>query len=95
MAKGLKPKRWTKWCLTRQQKEQYFPSQRVAYHSSMYGHGPAMPLNNYGPAPPVYQETDYVPPYPGASKVNPDQTYQPPPGPPGPSQPRQADGVYR
>lgn len=67
----------------RRQRAQYphlFPaSPRVFYHHAPYGHGPAMPMNNYGPPPPAYGENDYVPPYAppqGGSKVNPDQSYQ-------------------
>lgn len=103
MKKGLPPLRYHRWMISRRQREQWFPqqNQRVYYHNAAYGHGPAMPLNNYGPAPPAYGENDYVPPYAppqGGSKVNPDQSYQQPgynqPG-SGPSQPAPAAGVYR
>lgn len=86
----------------RRQRERFFPpSPRTYYHNQPYGHGPAMPLNSYGPPPPAYGENDYVPPYAppqGGSKVNPDQSYHQPghnePG-SGPSQPAPAAGVYR
>jgi len=80
MKKGLPPLRYHKWMVPRRQRERFFPpSQRVYYHQAPYGHGPAMPLQNYGPPPPAYGEHDYVPPYAppqGGSKVNPDQSYE-------------------
>ncbi|KIW65633.1 hypothetical protein PV04_07875 [Phialophora macrospora] len=35
-----------------------------------------------GPPPPAYNEPEYVPPYTGPNKVDPDQRYTPPSGPP-------------
>ncbi|KAK5092194.1 hypothetical protein LTR70_005849 [Exophiala xenobiotica] len=98
MKKGLPPLRYHRWLVPRRQREQYFPSQsRVNYHHAPYGHGQAVPLHNYGPPPPAYGEQDYVPPYAppqGASKVNPDQSYDHNQQ-SGPSQPPPAAGVYR
>lgn len=75
---------------------QFFPQQtQVYYHRTPYGHGQAVPMNNYGPAPPTYAEHDYVPPYEppqGGTKVNPDQNYENVPL-SGPSQP--ATASYR
>jgi len=86
------------WLVSRRQREQYFPSQStVHYHQTPYGHGHGVPLQNYGPPPPAYGEHDYVPPYAppqGASKANPDQTYDYTQQ-SGPSQPAPAAAVYR
>ncbi|ETI25900.1 hypothetical protein G647_02677 [Cladophialophora carrionii CBS 160.54] len=48
-----------------------------------YAHGQAYQMGGmYGPPPPAYNEPEYVPPYSGPNKVDPDQRYSPPSGPP-------------
>ncbi|KAJ9615753.1 hypothetical protein H2200_001830 [Cladophialophora chaetospira] len=57
-----------------------------------YNQGQAYQMGGmYGaPAPPAYNEPDYVPAYPGPNKVDPNQHYNPPTGPPPPSTPATA-----
>ncbi|EXJ57064.1 hypothetical protein A1O7_07408 [Cladophialophora yegresii CBS 114405] len=99
MKRGLPPLAYHRWLVTRRQKAafvhshpqyagqfSFYRAQQQAGYGHGHGHGQAYQMGGmygHGPPPPAYNEPEYVPPYSGPNKVDPDQRYSPPSGPPG------------